>query len=37
MSQAISMIELQSVNKWYGPNFQVLTNCSLNVAKGKSS
>ncbi|PYG58580.1 glutamate/aspartate transport system ATP-binding protein [Rhizobium sp. UGM030330-04] len=35
MSQAISMIELQSVNKWYGPNFQVLTNCSLNVAKGE--
>ncbi|MBO0127101.1 amino acid ABC transporter ATP-binding protein [Agrobacterium sp. O3.4] len=29
------MIELQSVNKWYGPNFQVLTNCSLNVAKGE--
>ena len=35
MSQAISMIELQSVNKWYGPNFQVLTNCSLKVAKGE--
>lgn len=35
MSQATSMIELQSVNKWYGPNFQVLTNCSLNVAKGE--
>ncbi|CAD0215494.1 Glutamine transport ATP-binding protein GlnQ [Rhizobium rhizogenes] len=35
MSQAISMIELQSVNKWYGPNFQILTNCSLNVAKGE--
>ncbi|MCZ7464198.1 amino acid ABC transporter ATP-binding protein [Rhizobium rhizogenes] len=29
------MIELQSVNKWYGPNFQVLTNCSLNVATGE--
>ncbi|QKX00187.1 MULTISPECIES: amino acid ABC transporter ATP-binding protein [unclassified Agrobacterium] len=29
------MIELQSVNKWYGPHFQVLTNCSLNVAKGE--
>ncbi|AQS65291.1 amino acid ABC transporter ATP-binding protein [Agrobacterium tumefaciens] len=29
------MIELQSVNKWYGPNFQILTNCSLNVAKGE--
>jgi len=35
MSQATSMIELQSVNKWYGPTFQVLTNCSLNVAKGE--
>ncbi|AYM59976.1 L-glutamate ABC transporter ATP-binding protein/L-aspartate ABC transporter ATP-binding protein [Agrobacterium fabrum] len=35
MSQTTSMIELQSVNKWYGPHFQVLTNCSLNVAKGE--
>ncbi|MCX8997184.1 amino acid ABC transporter ATP-binding protein [Rhizobiaceae bacterium BDR2-2] len=29
------MIELHSVNKWYGPHFQVLTNCNLNVAKGE--
>ena len=35
MSQTTSMIELQSVNKWYGPHFQVLTNCSLTVAKGE--
>lgn len=35
MSPTTSMIELRSVNKWYGPHFQVLTNCSLNVAKGE--
>ncbi|MDI6024947.1 amino acid ABC transporter ATP-binding protein [Corticibacterium sp. UT-5YL-CI-8] len=29
------MIELQSVNKWYGPSFQVLKNCSLTVGKGE--
>ncbi len=29
------MIEMKSVNKWYGPNFQVLKDCSLNVAKGE--
>src|SRR3954470_18823538 len=27
------MIELKSVSKWYG-SFQVLTNCTTNVAKG---
>ncbi|MBT9288488.1 amino acid ABC transporter ATP-binding protein [Prosthecodimorpha staleyi] len=29
------MIELQSVNKWYSPTFQVLKNCSLTVGKGE--
>ncbi len=29
------MIEMKSVNKWYGKNFQVLKDCSLNVAKGE--
>ncbi len=35
MNDATIMIELQSVNKWYGSNFQVLKNCSLSVAKGE--
>lgn len=29
------MIEMNSVNKWYGKNFQVLKDCSLSVAKGE--
>jgi glutamate/aspartate transport system ATP-binding protein len=29
------MIEMKSVNKWYGKTFQVLKNCSLSVAKGE--
>jgi glutamate/aspartate transport system ATP-binding protein len=29
------MIVMDSVNKWYGANFQVLKNCSLNVSKGE--
>ena len=29
------MIEMKSVNKWYGKNFQVLKDCSLSVAKGE--
>lgn len=29
------MIEMKNVNKWYGKTFQVLKDCSLNVAKGE--
>jgi glutamate/aspartate transport system ATP-binding protein len=29
------MLEMHSVNKWYGNNFQVLKNCSLTVSKGE--
>jgi glutamate/aspartate transport system ATP-binding protein len=29
------MIEVQSINKWYGPKFQVLKNCSLKVDRGE--
>ncbi|SFT59248.1 glutamate/aspartate transport system ATP-binding protein [Mesorhizobium sp. YR577] len=29
------MLEMHSVNKWYGSNFQVLKNCTLKVAKGE--
>lgn len=29
------MIEMKSVDKWYGKNFQVLNDCSLKVAKGE--
>ena len=29
------MIEMRSVNKWYGKNFQVLNDCNLSVAKGE--
>lgn len=29
------MIEMKSVNKWYGKNFQVLKDCTLSVAKGE--
>src|SRR5438067_12625515 len=29
------MIELRNVDKWYGPNFQVLKDCSTSVAKGE--
>jgi glutamate/aspartate transport system ATP-binding protein len=29
------MIEMKSVNKWYGKTFQVLKDCSLKVAKGE--
>lgn len=29
------MIEVQSINKWYGPKFQVLKNCSLKVNRGE--
>ncbi len=29
------MVDLQSVNKWYGPQFQVLKDCSLSVGKGE--
>ena len=35
MSDAMPMFELQSVNKWYSPSFQVLKNCSLTVGKGE--
>src|SRR4030095_11799779 len=29
------MIEISHVNKWYGPNFQVLKDCTTSVAKGE--
>src|SRR4249920_387241 len=29
------MIEISHVNKWYGPTFQVLTDCTTNIAKGE--
>ncbi len=29
------MIELRHVDKWYGPNFQALKDCSTSVAKGE--
>ena len=29
------MIVMDNVNKWYGANFQVLKDCSLNVASGE--
>lgn len=35
MDNLETVIELQSVNKWYGPTFQVLKDCSLTVKKGE--
>ena len=29
------MIELRHVDKWYGPSFQALKDCSTSVAKGE--
>jgi glutamate/aspartate transport system ATP-binding protein len=29
------MIELNSINKWYSPSFQVLKNCSLSINRGE--
>ena len=29
------MIEISHVNKWYGPNFQALKDCTTSVAKGE--
>jgi glutamate/aspartate transport system ATP-binding protein len=29
------MIQVDGVSKWFGPDFQVLKNCSLSVAKGE--
>jgi glutamate/aspartate transport system ATP-binding protein len=29
------MIEISHVNKWYGPNFQALKDCTTRVAKGE--
>ena len=29
------MIELRNVNKWYGPTFQALKDCTTSVAKGE--
>lgn len=29
------MIEINHVNKWYGPSFQVLKDCTTSVAKGE--
>jgi glutamate/aspartate transport system ATP-binding protein len=35
MSEDMKMIEIHAVNKWYGPQFQVLKGCSLTVSKGE--
>ncbi|WP_298817643.1 amino acid ABC transporter ATP-binding protein [uncultured Roseibium sp.] len=29
------MIDIQNVSKWYGPNFQVLSDCSTGVSRGE--
>src|SRR3954462_8488269 len=29
------MIEIRDVNKWYGPSFQALKDCTTSVAKGE--
>ena len=29
------MIEISNVDKWYGPNFQALKDCTTRVAKGE--
>src|SRR5216117_3780230 len=29
------MIEISHVNKWYGPTFQVLKDCSTSIQKGE--
>src|SRR5579862_2623051 len=29
------MIEIRHVDKWYGPHFQVLTDCTTSVSKGE--
>src|SRR5438046_8982527 len=29
------MIEINHVNKWYGPSFQALKDCTTRVAKGE--
>src|SRR5882757_10173541 len=29
------MIEISHINKWYGPTFQVLKDCTTSVAKGE--
>src|SRR4051794_17847777 len=29
------MIEISHINKWYGPNFQALKDCTTSVAKGE--
>src|SRR5438128_1771473 len=29
------MIEIKQVNKWYGPSFQALKDCTTSVAKGE--
>ncbi len=29
------MIEISHVNKWYGPAFQALKDCTTSVAKGE--
>ena len=29
------MIEISHVDKWYGPNFQALKDCTTDVAKGE--
>ena len=29
------MIEIKHVDKWYGPNFQALKDCTTNIAKGE--
>src|SRR5215211_9084246 len=31
----VRMIEIRHVNKWYGPSFQALKDCTTSVAKGE--
>ena len=33
--EGAAMIEISHVNKWYGPAFQVLTDCTTSVRKGE--
>ena len=35
MSKPLPMISIENVSKWYGPQFQVLKNCTTRVDKGE--
>jgi glutamate/aspartate transport system ATP-binding protein len=35
MPKPLSMISIENVSKWYGPQFQVLKNCTTRVDKGE--